>query len=247
MSIVLALVGGGVSIGIYWLLMKFMAGRKVPELHVKRAGTETIFGATIGLVLIAVSVGIIVLFGGYSFQWSADRFAMSVIASAIGAAILEELVFRGIMLQAIEKMGGSWIALAVTSIFFGGAHLVNEGATIWSAIAIFIEAGILLGAGFLWRRNIWFVVGLHFAWNALEGLLGIPVSGVASKGLFEVTLSGSTLLTGGSFGLEASVVPIIVSLMIAIPMMIAASRRGNLQNKRNKGTKQIQKNRDIAG
>lgn len=137
---------------------------------------------------------------------------------------LQELIFRGLMLQAVQKLAGHWLALAATSLFFGVAHLGNSGATLWSALAIAIEAGVLLGAAFLWRRNLWFVMGLHFAWNSLEGILGIPVSGHASVGLFRVEMKGAALLTGGNFGLEGSVVPVAISLLIAIPMLIAATR-----------------------
>ncbi|SDC60877.1 hypothetical protein SAMN05428987_2005 [Paenibacillus sp. CF095] len=239
-SIVLALAGGVLSIAIYWLIMRFLADqRNVEEINRKRAGTETIFGGFVGLIFIGVSVGVIVLFGGYTFTWSTEHSITPIFALAISAAIVEELVFRGLFLQAMERLIGSWIALAVTSLFFGLAHLANPGATIWSSIAIFIEAGVLLGAGFLWRRNLWFVMGLHFAWNAFEGMLGIPVSGMALDGLFEVQMTGSTLLTGGSFGLEASIVPMIVSLLIAIPMLINAYRNGNIISKKRKSSNSL--------
>lgn len=91
-----------------------------------------------------------------------------------------------------------------------------------------MEAGVLLGAAFLWKRSIWLVVGLHFTWNAPVGLIGIPVSGHPSAGLLTTTPAGPTLLTGGDFGSEASIVPVVVSLLLAIPMLIAAHRRGNI-------------------
>lgn len=121
MSIVLALAGGALSIAIYWLIMKLMAGQKVQELHMQRAASELVFGAGVGSLLIAVSALIIMLLGGYSFTWSQEHAAGSIIALAIGAAVVEELIFRGLFLQAIEKRGGSWIALAVTSLFWSGS------------------------------------------------------------------------------------------------------------------------------
>ena len=60
------------------------------------------------------------------------------------------------------------------------------------------------------------------------GLLGIPVSGHDSAGLLVARPTGPDLLTGGGFGIEASIVPVIVSLLLAVPMLIAARRRGNL-------------------
>ncbi|MFF3926636.1 CPBP family intramembrane glutamic endopeptidase [Paenibacillus lactis] len=121
--------------------------------------------------------------------------------------------------------GGKPLALAVTSLFFGVAHLGNAGATLWSGFAIALEAGVLLGAAILWRRNLWFAIGLHFAWNTLEGLLGIPVSGHSAAGLFTVEVHGAALLTGGDFGLEGSIVPVVGSLLLSIPMLIGAARK----------------------
>ncbi|MFS0838448.1 CPBP family intramembrane glutamic endopeptidase [Paenibacillus sp. 1P03SA] len=231
-SIILTLVESAVVIVIYWLAMKFLARRPVPELPFqRRAVSEVIYGSVVGLIFIIVSTGLIVLFGGYSFKWSpenAGSVVWPILTTQLVAALVEELIFRGLAFQAIEKKGGSWLALALTSLFFGIAHLGNPGATLWGAFSITIEAGVLLGAAFLWRRNVWFIVGLHFFWNAIEGLLGIPVSGHPSSGLFTVEVTGPALLTGGKFGLEASIVPVIVSLLIAIPMLFFARRKGHL-------------------
>ncbi|PWW02397.1 hypothetical protein DFQ01_10922 [Paenibacillus cellulosilyticus] len=231
-SIILTLVGSAVVIVIYWLAMKFLARRPVPELLLqRRAGSEVILGAVVGLIFISVSTALIVLLDGYSFKWStenASSVVWPIITTSLGAAFVEELIFRGLAFQAIEKMGGSLLALTLTSLFFGIAHLGNPGATAWGALSITIEAGVLLGAAFLWRRNVWFIVSLHFFWNAIEGLLGIPVSGHSSSGLFTVEVKGPALLTGGQFGLEASIIPVIISLLIAIPMLILARRKGHL-------------------
>ncbi|WP_339787529.1 CPBP family intramembrane glutamic endopeptidase [Paenibacillus sp. FSL R7-0313] len=129
------------------------------------------------------------------------------------------------MLQSIQKLWGSWIALAVTSLTFGAFHLGNPGATLWSALAITLKAGVLLGAAFLWRRNLWFAMGLHFAWNALEDALGIPVSELPAAGLFTVKANGAAWLTGGDFGLDGSIVTVILEIVIANPMLIGAAQK----------------------
>ncbi|MCW4457729.1 CPBP family intramembrane glutamic endopeptidase [Microbacterium sp. MPKO10] len=230
-TVMLPLIGVIVGLLIYRFVMRRLAGRAVPELSRTRSLFETVFGIEVGLVFIAVSVATIALLGGYSFEWApTDALAVitTVVVANIGAAVIEELVFRGLALQALEKLGGSWAALAGTSLLFGIMHLANPGATLWSAFAIALEAGVLLGSAFLWRRSLWFAIGLHFAWNTTEGLLGIPISGIASPGLFTVTVNGSPLLTGGAFGLEASIVPVAVSVLLSIPMLVLAHRRGNI-------------------
>lgn len=227
-SLAVTLVMGLLAILVYKLTLTYLARRPAPEIARQRAGSEVALGVLTGTIFIAGSVLIIIALGGYSFQWadSADMNAVLVssIGAALGAAIVEELIFRGLMFQAIAKLGGTPLALAVTSLFFGVAHLGNAGATLFSGFAIALQAGVLLGAAFLWRRNLWFAMGLHFAWNAVEGLLGIPVSGHSAAGLLTVEVHGAALLTGGDFGLEGSIVPVVASLLISIPMLIGSAR-----------------------
>jgi membrane protease YdiL (CAAX protease family) len=226
--IVMALIGAAAGLVFYKLVMVFVARRTTPELSIRHFFRETLLGILIGTGFMAVCYCVLVASGAYTAAW-APRHVVTTIALAVavnaGAAIVEELTFRGLIFQGIEQLGGRWIALGVTALLFGGAHFFNPGATLWSSVAIAIEAGVLLGAAFMWRRNIWFVIGLHFAWNLVEGLLGIPVSGHRDPGLFLTFVHGPSVFTGGSFGIEASIVPVAVSLAIAIPMLVAAQRR----------------------
>jgi membrane protease YdiL (CAAX protease family) len=227
--IVMALIGAAAGLLFYTLVMKFVARRSLPELALKRAGKQLLLGGIIGAAFISVSYLTLLATGVYTAVWNPQN-AATVIAVAVavnaGAAIVEELTFRGLIFQGVEQLGGRWIALAATSLLFGGVHLLNPGATLWSGLAIAIEAGVLLGAAFMWRRNLWFVIGLHFAWNTIEGLLGIPVSGHREPGLISTTARGADLITGGAFGIEASIVPVLISILLAVAMLIAARRRG---------------------
>ncbi|MGW1411607.1 CPBP family intramembrane glutamic endopeptidase [Streptomyces sp. NPDC002403] len=227
--------GAAAAVAVYWVVMRRLAGRSTPEIARQRAGREVLLGSAIGLGFILVSALLITAFGGYSFSWAGGGF-VSVVWSAvmvqIGTAVTEELMFRGLVLQALEQGWGSRAAIVITGLLFGVAHLGGAGASVWSALAIALEAGVMLGAAFLWRRSIWFVAGLHFAWNTAEQLLGIPVSGHAPKGLFTVEAHGSALLTGGTFGLETSVVPVLIGVLITVPMFVLARRSGGLLPRR---------------
>lgn len=228
-SLIFTLVMSFLAILVYKLTLTFLARRSTPEISGQRAGTEAILGVLTGTIFITGSVLIIAALGGYSFQWASSADPSTVLISsvkpALEGAVIEELIFRGLMFQAMDTWGGKPLSLAVTSLFFGVAHLGNTGATVWSAFAIVLEAGVLLGAAFLWRRNLWFTMGLHLAWNTMEGLLGIPVSGHAAAGLFTVKMNGDALLTGGDFGLEGSIVPVAISLLFSVPMLIAVARK----------------------
>jgi uncharacterized protein len=218
-----SLLAAAVALALYVGVMR-LAGRRTPELS--RTRSELLRGAGVGLAFVLGSFAVIAALGGYSLHWDPQAAVLGTLVAVLGASVTEELVFRGLAFQALERWRGPHLALAVTAALFGVIHLLNPGASLWSSVAITLEAGILLGAAFWWRRNLWFAIGLHAAWNAAENLLGIPVSGHAPAGLWQTTTSGSSWLTGGSFGLEASVVPVLLSLVLAVPMLLAA-RRGN--------------------
>lgn len=223
--LLVALAGSVGMIVTYRWIMQRLANRQPQELSTHKAGKEAVYGIIVGSLFILMSVLLIVMLGGYHLAWNADDIQTGLVttfAMTVAAALAEELIFRGFIFQACEQMNGSLLAMIVTSALFGAAHLANPGATLWSACAIMLEAGVLLGAAFVWRRNLWFVFGLHVAWNTLENLLGIPVSGHDPAGLFQVSSSGSHWLTGGAFGLEASLVPVAVSVLLSVPMIVIA-------------------------
>jgi membrane protease YdiL (CAAX protease family) len=228
---VAAVICAAVAAVAYWAVMRCVARRATPELALAGALRDALVGVAIGAGFLVVSVGIITLLGGYRFTFdgAAGLGALpALIAVAIGGAVTEELLFRGLILQAIEKLGGSWIAFVASAVLFGLVHAANPGATLWSSVAIAVEAGGLIGAAFLWRRSLWLAFALHATWNGLEQAFGIPVSGHVDPGLMIATVHGPAALTGGEFGVEASVVTVLVSLVLTTVMLIAARRRGSL-------------------
>ncbi|MFE4631034.1 CPBP family intramembrane glutamic endopeptidase [Streptomyces mirabilis] len=227
--------GAVAAVAVYWVVMRRVAGRSTPEIARQGAGREALRGGAVGLGFVLVSALLITAFGGYSFSWAGNGFFSVVWSAAMvqaGAAVTEELMFRGFALQALEQRWGSRAAIVITGLFFGVVHLGAPGAGVWSALAIALEAGVMLGVAFLWRRNIWFVAGLHFTWNTAEQLLGIPVSGHTPKGLFTVDTHGSALLSGGTFGLEASIVPVLIGVLLTVRMFVLAGRSGGLRPRR---------------
>ena len=221
--------GAVAAVAVYWVVMRRVAGRSTPEIARQGAGREALRGGAVGLGFVLVSTLLITAFGGYSFSWAGNGFFSVVWSAAMvqaGAAVTEELMFRGLALQALEQLWGSRAAIVITGLFFGVAHLGAPGASLWSALAIALEAGVMLGVAFLWRRSIWFVAGLHFAWNFAEQLLGVPVSGHTPKGLFTADTHGSALLSGGTFGLEASIVPVLIGVLLTVRMVVLAGRSG---------------------
>jgi membrane protease YdiL (CAAX protease family) len=151
--------------------------------------------------------------------------------AALSEAVVEEVLFRGFLFRLIEVAAGTWSALFATSVLFGAAHAFNPGATVLSSIAIALEAGVLLGAAYAVTGRLWFPIGLHAAWNFTEtNVFGMSVSGLgATKGLIIGTLRGPTILTGGGFGPEASIVAVLVCVSAALLILWRVVRLGRVQ------------------
>lgn len=147
---VLAVAGAVVAVAVYWAVMRYVARRGTPEIAWAGSVSHAMIGIVLGVVFIAASVLMVIT--EFSFTRSSGNIAAivaSMVAVQLGAAVTEELLFRGLALQALERLCGSWVALAITAVLFGLLHLANPGATVWSSFAIAVEAGVLLGAAFL--------------------------------------------------------------------------------------------------
>ena len=227
----LALASTVLALIAYWGVMRFIARRATPEISSRGAGRDLLRGVGVGAAFLLVSIALITVVGGYRFTAHGAVGAGALpglVTVAITGALTEELLFRGLVFQAVEQLRGPRTALVISSLLFGLAHLANPGATLWSSLAVAIEAGGLMGAAFLWRRSLWLVTALHAAWNGLEQLFGIPVSGHVDPSLLITSVHGPAILTGGDFGLEASVIPVLISLVITVTLLRAArSRRGS--------------------
>ncbi len=138
----------------------------------------------------------------------------------------EEIVFRGIILRISEERLGTWLALALSSVWFGLLHMDNPNAGLWGALAIAVFAGPLLGACYLVTRRLWLAIGVHALWNLAEGgIFGTTVSGYEVPGILVSRVSGPEWLTGGAFGPEASWVTLSVTIAASVVLLLVAWRR----------------------
>lgn len=122
------------------------------------------------------------------------------------AASVEELMFRGYPFQRLVEVAGPAIAVIAASVVFGAAHLRNPFES-WISTVNTALVGVLLAAGYLRTRALWLPIGIHFAWNFVQGyVLGFPVSGmVFPRGILQAKVSGPPWLSGGAYGPEGSI------------------------------------------
>jgi membrane protease YdiL (CAAX protease family) len=212
----------------YLLLVKLVERRPLAELAPRKLLPDGLLGIAMGLILFSTIVGVLWLLGSYrvtGFNPHAN-WLHALLMVGLGAGIGEEIMFRGGLFRIVEEGLGTWAALVISAIFFGAAHVSNEGATLWSSAAIAIEAGLLFGMLYHVTRSLPLCMGLHLAWNFAQGTIyGIPVSGMKAEGWLVSTRGGPDWLSGGVFGAEASVVALSLCSLCTLGLIVVALRR----------------------
>lgn len=221
----------GLVIAVYKLAIRHLGETPRDDLRSDHAPRDLGLGLLGGTVLFSAVTAVAALAGVYDIVgWgTVNSVLYALVMIGIVPAVIEETLFRGILFRHLEDFGGTWFALALTSALFGVAHIFNPNATFFSSFAIAVEAGILLGGAYMLTRSLWAPIGLHAAWNFTQGeLFDVPVSGIDGKGLVEAKLSGPELLSGGTFGLEASVIALLIATAAGIWLVVRAVRAGHV-------------------
>lgn len=216
------------------LLVGWVCGKMLEGLPFRALGAwftkgwlrNLVAGVLVGSATLGLAILIAYGSGGLRFELTtldaptvARSVALSFLIFAVGAAA-EEALFRGYILQTFSRSGLAWIGIAITSLFFGAVHWRNPNSGIISTIDT-IVAGVWFSIAYLKTRDLWFVWGMHFIWNWMQGsIFGIEVSGLtdfAAGSVLRELDSGPTWLTGGSYGIEggiASTVALVVSTAV---------------------------------
>jgi len=242
----LTLLGQGVTAAVLGIPFIFIVARflwRRPwswvclHLDVKLLSIGLIFG--IGFAILALaSVG---LLGDIYVTATPDRFGMgellSIILGAIGwvafIAILEEFIFRGIVVREWATKWGWPVAILLGGVYFGAVHIIgllpniDYISILWIMIASSV-GNLVFVALYLRGKSLWLPIGFHAGWNlSLTTMWGVTMSGQdSSYGLFIIETSGNDFVTGGKFGIEASVIVMVVSIIVSV-LLLRYSRAGN--------------------
>jgi membrane protease YdiL (CAAX protease family) len=213
---------------VYWLFVRFIDRKPNRDLELKGAAGEWGIGVGLGAGAMALTIGVIALLGGYRVTGhNGPEVLVGILSMALVSGITEEILLRGVVFRLMERWLGSITALAFSAALFGALHIFNPNSSWLAAFAIAIEAGIMLGAIYMLTRRLWAAIGLHMAWNATQGgIFGVKVSGTEVPGLLTSEAPGSTLISGGAFGAEASLPAMIICTALGLSILWKAHQKG---------------------
>jgi uncharacterized protein len=201
-------------------------------LGLERGWTRDLFvGILLGIGLIVIAVAGIMTIGQYHAQVNGGPGLVSriivIIWIGVTAAAMEEVAFRGYPFRNLITAIGPWGASIALALLFGGLHLNNPHS---SAVGFLNTAlvSLLLSLAYIRTQRLWLPIGFHLAWNLTLGTaFGLPVSGVD---LFAVAIKGTAAgplwLTGGDYGIEASLAGtfVIVLGLVGVYLLTPAKK-----------------------
>ncbi len=224
-----------------WMQLLILAGataaiqrlRRKPVTEVTgtldlRWGRQLFAGLALGAALMLLPALFLTVGGWVGWQlalpsWSAVSSGLILMA---GVAVAEELLFRGVLFQRLIDGVGVWPAQLLVAALFVLTHMDNpgmEGSTVlWAGANIFL-ASVLFGSAYVRTRSLALPIGIHFMANVTQGvILGFGVSGNAEPSLMTPRfLTDMTWLTGGEFGLEASLPGLIVVILTVTALIVS--------------------------
>ena len=201
---------------LLWLFMKFIDKQPFIQIGLQTKGRLKEFNYGIFLGFIIMGAAFLFLFSineivFVDFSFNLNKVLLSIVLFT-GVSVFEEVVFRGYMLKNLLESFNPYLALFISSIFFSLIHGSNPNVTTLGLCNIFL-AGFFLGASYVFTKNLWFPIALHFSWNFFQSMFGFKVSGLDSYSIIEFTIPENNMLNGGEFGFESSYLSIIILIL----------------------------------
>jgi len=207
----------------YWLIVIYIfikiEGRKFGEygfsLSIKVPYAT--FSAFLGFVLIFLALTSGMCLRIYEVYVVSDFYVASLITYFVIifiSSLGEEAVFRGYLLFKLSESLGMRASILIVSLLFFLLHISNPGYNVISFIQLFL-ASILLSVMVVYGGNIVYPVLYHAFWNYAQVILGFPVSGHEYEhSIFKLNYNvPNDVVTGGEFGLEGSVLGLMVTFL----------------------------------
>lgn len=206
-----------------------------PEIHVRWLICAVLLPAGVSAVLFCTS--------GKLVKNNMDTIRLvNIVLSAVfidglGPGVVEEMVFRGLIMRTMEKRWGTLVAIIVPSMIFGLIHALGRNMSIADLVLLFAagtSVGIMFSLIVYESGSIWASAVVHGIWNVvmIGGILNIGAEYKGSAIFSYKLLSKSSILTGGAFGVEASIVAVIGYILVIFYALFLMQRKAkNLRGK----------------
>lgn len=155
-----------------------------------------------------------------------------IFVNGFAAAIVEEMICRGLLMGYIQRKTNIFVAISITAIFFAVIHIFNGALSMWSLVMLLVSGilvGIMFGLATYIFNSIWASISIHLCWNVSQ-LIWITDHKIDDQPIQYVLTSNNMLIMGGEFGFESSLISIIgYSVIILILIVIHKQKLKDLK------------------
>lgn len=219
------------------LYCKLVEKRNLSSVGFNKKVFDYIIGGIAAIVLLVVIVGICCATGVFSFNYVTSTvdavYLITLFTGFFVQSFAEEIMSRGYLLPSLLKRTSLPIAIFVSSTAFALPHMLSlmEAETqfvIVGTLNLYLVSAVF-SLLFVLRSNIYIVGGLHCVWNfVLYGAMGLSVSGGNSNenALMSFNVNAQNILSGGAYGVEASIITTVVLGVTVILLVRLCKKRG---------------------
>ncbi|AUP80553.1 CPBP family intramembrane glutamic endopeptidase [Flavivirga eckloniae] len=200
----------------YFYFFKLYEKRDIKELSKTNLKTELLGGFLFGFLVLSLVILTLYLLGHYTVVSISDfSYLLAPFSFLVIAALIEEVFFRLIIYRIIEKWLGTYLALIIISIIFTVPHLLNDNVTLLSVLLL-LTFGFAHSIMYTYTKRLWLPFAFHLGWNFAQPFYGSNLSGTEEGHIINSNFDGPILLIGSEFGIEDSILSIILLLIVCI-------------------------------
>ena len=219
------------AFGLLKIIMEKIFKLSLPDLGMPKL---TLQGKWVAVaVLLPMGVKAIYLFlipgklvpSGMNREEILQTLSAGIFFMGMAAGFVEEMVFRGVILNATRRAWGTKMAVVFPSMLFGLVHILGREFSLGNCLLV-VLAGTMVGVMFsliaLESGSAWNGAVVHAAWNVviIGGGLAIGERADEYSVMTYVLSTKGFAITGGEFGVESSLISLAGYLLVALIALV---------------------------
>lgn len=195
------------------------------KLYIKPTMLNTTLGIIIGIFWLGLTVCVIDVFGGMQIDgFNHTTFLWLWFVSVFLNTIMQEMLIRGYLYQMIKKNYNMWVAMVVTTILFVLAHGGAFEAGVISVLNV-VTMSLFMTSVLEYTNSLITPIMIHFIWNGIGAIILDGVSLAEDyPHLFNMTINSSSIMFGGEYKLEGSIIVLVLNIVLFVGFMLSQSK-----------------------
>lgn len=225
-----------IAILLVWLFAKFICKKKMSEMLMPKVSVKIKWVVAAFILPLAVTFFYVLFVPGETVVHTLDgagkfnAIVIAVIYTGFAAGVVEEMVFRGLIMDLLKERWNMAVAVIAPSVVFGFVHVLGMNYGFFDIMLVTV-AGTMVGIMFslvaLEGGSVWNSAVMHMVWNAIiiGGIFIVGVNKDPSDIAEYLIASDKFWITGGEFGIEAALPAAIGYTVFALIALVMLRRK----------------------